>query len=115
MLYIPSIFKYFSCPLWPLIIFLIFKNSLLFSHDFDSTFFAGETVDKLYTPSKASDTRDAMAKELYYRLFSWLLARINIYLNSQDSAGASSIGKLEEGWEGNFSNFNSQANASVFD
>lgn len=53
----------------------------------------GETVDKLYSCTKAADVRDAMAKALYARLFHWIVARINKHLQPQDLQGSLGIGQ----------------------
>ncbi len=54
--------------------------------------FAGETVDKMYSCSKAADVRDAMAKALYARLFQWMVSRLNSYLQPPSRAEHLHIG-----------------------
>ncbi len=48
---------------------------------------SGEVIVKQNTPEKAMDIRDAIAKILYGRLFSWIVNRINPALNPPDGYG----------------------------
>ena len=43
--------------------------------------FSGEEMVTFKSHSKADETRDAIAKALYERLFGWLIRRINTALN----------------------------------
>uniref|UniRef100_A0A8D1R6U1 non-specific serine/threonine protein kinase n=1 Tax=Sus scrofa TaxID=9823 RepID=A0A8D1R6U1_PIG len=59
----------------------------------------GETIIRPNTVEKATDVRDAMAKTLYGRLFSWIVNRINSLLKHDTSPGGNddelSIGILD--------------------
>ena len=40
-------------------------------------YIAGDTTDKLLTPEKAQESRDALCKALYSKMFDWVMERIN--------------------------------------
>ena len=40
-------------------------------------YIAGDTTDKLLTPDKARESRDALCKALYSKMFEWVMDRIN--------------------------------------
>eukprot|EP00944_MAST-04C_sp_MAST-4C-sp1_P004336 g4336.t1 len=40
-------------------------------------YIAGDTTDKLLTPDKARESRDALCKALYSKMFEWVMERIN--------------------------------------
>ena len=58
-----------------------------------NSFSAGETVVKCYSPGKASDVRDALAKALYSRMFYWIVMKINQCLQPEPSDDHLHIGK----------------------
>ncbi|XP_070174081.1 uncharacterized protein [Littorina saxatilis] len=50
--------------------------------------FKGQEILTCKSEAKANETRDAIAKALYERLFGWLIRRINLALNKTQSLGA---------------------------
>ena len=40
-----------------------------------------EPIQSYKTITQAEDTRDAIAKTLYHRLFGWIIQKVNAYLN----------------------------------
>ncbi|GAB1604939.1 myosin-IIIb-like [Argonauta hians] len=58
---------------------------------------ANEIIEKNYTIEKAEDCRDAMAKLIYSRLFSWIVFQVNIWINIKDPSqkGIKEIGILD--------------------
>eukprot|EP00055_Hartaetosiga_balthica_P007978 m.28438 g.28438 ORF g.28438 m.28438 type:complete len:1017 (+) comp6045_c0_seq2:37-3087(+) len=56
-----------------------------------TTITRGEAIIKPYTVAQALDSRDAMAKELYRRMFAWIVSSINTLLNPEKAV------KKEEG------------------
>ncbi|XP_014784685.1 myosin-IIIb [Octopus bimaculoides] len=48
---------------------------------------ANEVIERNYTIEKAEDSRDAMAKVIYSRLFSWIVFKVNTLINLEDSTG----------------------------
>ena len=49
-------------------------------------------MDKRYSCRKAADVRDAVSKALYARVFRWMVARINSYLQPRPSEEYLQIG-----------------------
>ena len=48
----------------------------------------GETITKHHTIAEATDVRDAMAKAMYGRLFSWIVNKVNILLRPSKAKGS---------------------------
>lgn len=58
----------------------------------------GESITRQYKPDQAEDARDAMAKALYGRAFSWIVKRVNLLLgpkSKKPNPGDKSIGILD--------------------
>jgi myosin-5 len=54
----------------------------------------GDVTYRTFPPSIANDTRDALAKQVYGRLFEWLVARVNASIRADDQT-RSFIGVLD--------------------
>ncbi|EGD74581.1 myosin head [Salpingoeca rosetta] len=54
-----------------------------------------EIIVRHYSEEQAIDARDAMAKAVYSRLFSWLVYRINKILCPEDLAAAARVGHID--------------------
>ena len=44
---------------------------------------AGDITEKLLTPEEAAESRDALAKFLYSKLFDWLVKKLNVVMNQK--------------------------------
>ncbi|CAH1797083.1 unnamed protein product [Owenia fusiformis] len=54
----------------------------------------GEVVKRNYTKSQAEDARDALAKAIYGRLFSWIINKVNSLLAPKDLSGQTETNEI---------------------
>ena len=57
---------------------------------------AGDMTEKLLTPEEAAESRDALAKFLYSKLFDWLVKKLNVVMNQKVKGGDGSDEEEEE-------------------
>ena len=60
----------------------------------------GKTIDVPLSPAQAADSLDGLAKEIYCRVFDWLVGKINESTSCVDGAVAGTIDLLvrEKKW-----------------